>query len=315
MTPQQRRVAALRRFAFGISTLTVVGHLVLGLEQSWEQVGVSLLTCYTAELALERIDAWSRGRAPRYRAVDGGSRAVALVDFMLPAHITGLAIALLLYPGARLWPIVLAGVIAIGSKTVFRAPVGPASRHFLNPSNFGMVAVLLLAPSVGIAPPYHFTENVSGWLDWAVPAFVLCTGTLLNVKLTGKPPLILAWLAGFALQAFVRHVLLGTSLVASLEPMTGMAFLLFTFYMVTDPGTTPVAKRPQIAFGAAVAAVYGVLMALHVVFGLFFALAIVSSVRGVALHVRARRPAPAPAPVESPQAALPESLVTAGGRS
>ena len=41
-----------------------------------------------------------------------------------------------------------------------------------------------------------------------------------------------------------------------------MAFLLFTFYMVTDPGTTPVEPRGQIAFGAVVAAAYGVLMSL-----------------------------------------------------
>ena len=37
--------------------------------------------------------------------------------------------------------------------------------------------------------------------------------------------------------------------------MTGMAFLLFTFYMVTDPATTPRAPLPQFAFGVAVAAV------------------------------------------------------------
>ena len=53
--------------------------------------------------------------------------------------------------------------------------------------------------------------------------------------------------------------------------MTGVAFLLFTFYMVTDPATTPSTPRGQIAFGAAVAAAYGLLMAFHVVFGLFFA--------------------------------------------
>jgi hypothetical protein len=280
VTPQQRRIAALRRFAFGISALTVVGHGWLGLEQSWLQVLVSLATCYAVELTLEATDAWSSGRAPRFR---GGP--VALFDFLLPSHITALAIALLLYPGDRLGPIVLAGVVAVGSKSVFRAPLGNGSRHFLNPSNFGIVVTLLAMPSVGISPPYHFTENVSGWGDWAVPAFVLCTGTLLNVKLTGKVPLIAAWLCGFAAQALVRHLLLGASLEAALLPMTGMAFLLFTFYMVTDPGTTPVARRSQLAFGAAVAAVYGVLMALHVVFGLFFALAIVASVRGVALHM------------------------------
>jgi Na+-translocating ferredoxin:NAD+ oxidoreductase RnfD subunit len=307
MTPQQRRTAALRRFAFGITTLTVVGHALLGIEQSWLQVIVSLATCYALELTLESVEAWSAGRPVRFR---GGVRA--LVDFLLPAHITALAIALLLYPGDRLWPIVLAGVIAVGSKSVFRAPVGKSSRHFLNPSNFGMAVVLVSFPSVGIAPPYHFTENVSGWADWAVPAVVLCTGTLLNVKLTGKVPLILAWLSAFALQAVVRHLLFDASLAAALLPMTGMAFLLFTFYMVTDPGTTPVAKRSQIAFGAGVAAVYGVLTALHVVFGLFFALAIVSAVRGVSLHALARARAREAAVPVGREVALPAPALSPG---
>jgi hypothetical protein len=283
MTPAQRRVAALRRFAFGITTLTIVGHLLLGFEQSWLQVLVSLATCYSVELALETIDAWSAKRPARYRA--GGLRGFA--DYMLPAHITALAIALLLYPAGRLGPIVFAGVVAVASKSVFRAPVGKGRRHFLNPSNFGIAATLVLFPSVGIAPPYQFTENVSGWGDWAVPAFVLFTGTLLNVKLTGKLPLILAWLSAFALQALARHLVFGASLTAALLPMTGLAFLLFTFYMVTDPGTTPIRMRSQIAFGAGVAIAYGLLMSVHVVFGLFFALVLVSSVRGAGLHVMA----------------------------
>ena len=54
-------------------------------------------------------------------------------------------------------------------------------------------------------------------------------------------PLILAWLGGFVLQAAVRSLIQGTPMVAALLPVTGMAFLLFTFYMVTDPATTPVA--------------------------------------------------------------------------
>jgi Na+-translocating ferredoxin:NAD+ oxidoreductase RnfD subunit len=302
MTPAQRRIAALRRFSFGITTLTVVGHLWLGFEQSWAQVLASMATCYTAELALETIDSWSAGRPARYR---GGP--LALADYMLPAHITALAIALLLYPGGRIWPIVLAGVVAVGSKWVFRAPVGKGRRHFLNPSNFGIATVLVAMPSVGISPPYHFTENVSGWGDWAIPAIILCTGTFLNVKLTGKLPLILAWLGAFVAQAVVRHLLFDVSLVGALLPMTGMAFLLFTFYMVTDPGTTPVALRPQIAFGAGVALAYGSLMALHVVFGLFFALVIVSTVRGLSLNalaLAARAPERVPRLIPIPRPGL-----------
>jgi hypothetical protein len=69
--------------------------------------------------------------------------------------------------------------------------------------------------------------------------------------------------------------------------MTGVAFLLFTFYMVTDPATTPRTVRGQIAFGIAVAAAYGTLMAFHIVFGLFFGLTAVCAGRGVLLYAKA----------------------------
>ena len=63
--------------------------------------------------------------------------------------------------------------------------------------------------------------------------------------------------------------------------MTGMAFLLFTFYMLTDPATSPFSQRSQIAFGLSVGLVYGVLTAMHIVFGFFFALVAVCTARGV----------------------------------
>jgi hypothetical protein len=53
---------------------------------------------------------------------------------------------------------------------------------------------------------------------------------------------------------------------------------------VTDPATTPEQPWYQMLFGASVAAVYGLLITLHVVFGLFFALTIVSTVRGCLLY-------------------------------
>jgi Na+-translocating ferredoxin:NAD+ oxidoreductase RnfD subunit len=282
MSPADRRIAALRRFAMGISTLTLVGHVWLGFEQSWAQVVVALATCYGVELVLEAADAWSTAREPRFR---GGP--VALADFLLPAHISALAIALLLYPGGRLAPIAFAATVAVCSKALLRAPVGASRRHVFNPSNFGIAVTLLAFPSVSISPPYHFTENVSGAGDWLVPAFVLCTGTFLNYRLTAKLPLIAAWLVAFAGQALFRSVVLGASLEGALVPMSGMAFLLFTFYMVTDPGTTPVRPRNQVAFGAGVAVAYCALISLHVVFTLFFALALVSTFRGAWLYAAA----------------------------
>jgi hypothetical protein len=293
----------LRRFAVAITVLNILGHVFFGFEQSFAQPLVSLAAAYGTELLLEAADARCNRRRPRF---DGGVRP--LVDFLLSAHISGLAVAMLLYANDRLWVLAFAAATAIGSKAVFRAAVGPGTRHFFNPSNFGITLTLLLFPWVGIAPPYHFTENLSGSGDWILPGVIVLTGSFLNARFTGRLPVIIAWLGGFMLQAAVRSLLFQTPLVAGLTPMTGVAFVLYTFYMVTDPATTPNQPWAQVGFGAAVAAIYGLLMAMHVVFGLFFALSAVCALRGLGLYALAAQAARAPAggpvevstPVEAP---------------
>jgi Na+-translocating ferredoxin:NAD+ oxidoreductase RnfD subunit len=275
------RLAALRRFATAISILTVAGHAVLGFEQSYAHVLVALATAYTTELGLELVDAAACKRALAFR---GG--AARVIDFLLPAHITGLACAMLLYPNERLGPIMFAAAFGVASKAVFRARIGGARRHFLNPSNAGIAATLLAFPWVGVAMPYQFTEQLSGPPDWILPLVFVCVGSFLNARFTRRIPLIAGWLGGFLLQAAVRSAAFDVRLLPALTPITGVAFVLFTFYMVPDPGTTPTRPRDQVWFGASVAAVYGVLQVVHVVYGLFFALAIVCGVRGVKLWGR-----------------------------
>jgi len=273
------RLVALRRFAIAITVLNVLGYAVLGFEPMVAIPLAALAAAYTMELGLEYLDARLNGRPPKFL---GGVRT--LVDFLLPAHITALAVGMLLYSGERIWPVVFGVVVALASKTVLRVDTGKGVRHFLNPSNFGIAATLVTFTWVGIAPPYHFTENVSGAWDWILPAIILTTGSLLNFKLTKRGWLIVAWLGGFALQGIVRTVVFDASLIAVLGPATGLAFVLFTFYMVTDPATTPSSPRNQVFFGLSVAAVYGALTAAHIVFGLFFALVAVCAVRGLYLY-------------------------------
>lgn len=279
---QAKRLGGLRRFAVAITVLNILGHTVFGFEPAWAQPLVALATAYAMELLLESVDAWAHKRRPKFL---GTPRE--FVDFMLPAHISAMAVAMLLYANEQFWMIAFATAVAIGSKMCLRAPAGRGRRHFFNPSNFGITATLLIFPVVGIAPPYMFTERFGAAGDWALPCVIICTGTFLNAKFTGRLPLIAAWLAGFALQACVRSLVFGTPVVAALTPMTGVAFILFTFYMVTDPATTPARTRGQILFGAGVAAVYGFLVVCHVVFGLFFALSIVCALRGVRLYADA----------------------------
>jgi hypothetical protein len=279
---QSTRLGGLRRFAVAITVLNILGHTVLGFEQSLAQPIVALLTAYCTEIGLELINAWSQRRRPQFA---GGM--VKLIDFLLPAHITALAVAMLLYANDRLWPIAFATATAIGSKALFRAPVGKGVRHFYNPSNFGISLTLLLFSWVGIAPPYHFTENLDRVGDWLLPAIIIVTGSLLNARFTHRLPLIIAWFSGFLAQAVLRSLFFGTPLASALLPMTGMAFILYSFYMVTDPATSPQGRLSQVAFGAGVAVVYGLLLVTHVVFGLFFALTIVCTLRGLGLYALA----------------------------
>lgn len=277
----EKRLGGLSRFAFAITVLNILGHAFLGFEQSWLTPFVALATAYGTELVGETVEARVNYRPARY----GGS-FLNLVKFLLPAHISGLAVGMLLYAAENVAAVAFAAATAMASKYVFRMVVGagpdgsPMFRHFLNPSNFGITVTLLLFPTVGIAPPYQFTENTSGIVDWILPLIVICSGSYLNIKATGRIPLIITWVLAFAVQAAARSAVNGTPFMAACMPMTGFAFILFTFYMITDPATSPSRTSSQIAFAAAVAAFYGLLMELHVVFGLFYALTIVTAGRG-----------------------------------
>jgi Na+-translocating ferredoxin:NAD+ oxidoreductase RnfD subunit len=275
------RLGGLRRFAIAITAFNILGHTVFGFEQAWISPFVAVGTAYTLEIAFELLDCYIQVRKPRF---SGGWRNV--VDFLLSAHITGVAVAMLLYANSRLMPIVFATAVAIASKALFRVTVQEKSRHFLNPSNFGIAITLLLFPSIGIAPPYHFTENLSSWGSWVLPAAIVCSGSFLNIKFTKRICVALGWITGFFAQAVFRHYAFGHSLTGALLPLTGVTLVLFTFYMVTDPATTPCMPRGQFVFGASVAAAYGLLVTMHVVFGFFFALSAVSLVRGVTLYAQ-----------------------------
>jgi Na+-translocating ferredoxin:NAD+ oxidoreductase RnfD subunit len=282
------RLFALWYFASLMIAWNIAGHTFLGFEQSWAHPIIAVLAACVTQLLLEWIDARSIGRKPRYR----GSLADFL-NFLPPAMITGFACAMLLYPNDRLSPIVFAAVLAIASKVLFRIRLENGSlTHFLNPSNFGIAATLLLFPSVGQAPPYQFTENITGFWHWAMPAAILVTGIIVHGYATGRLPLCIAWLSAFVVQGVFRAWLAGNDWYVPLMPMSSTGFILFTLYMIPDPATTPILKGRQVVFGASVAVAYAVLQLLHIVFGLFLALILVCCIRGLGIAIaNARRQA------------------------
>jgi hypothetical protein len=275
------RLFALWYFTTLMIVWNVLGHTVLGFEQSWATPLTAIVTAAAVSMLLDWIDARARNRDVRFAGSVGN-----FLNFLPACLIPGFACGMLLYANERLWPVVFAVVLSIGSKVIFRAPVGDGhTQHIFNPSNLGVAGTLVLFPGVSFAPPYHFTENITGLWDWAVPMIVLVTGIVVHALFTGRLPLVAAWVGGFMLQGVVRANLFGTPFFVPLMPMTSAAFIIFTLYMIPDPATTPLNPARQALFGFSVAMVYGALQMLHLVFGLFFALLIVCAIRGASLHL------------------------------
>jgi hypothetical protein len=268
--------AALRRFAIAITVLTIVGHAFLGFEQSYAQPLVALITGYSLQLFLEWIYAKGNGTRPKFY---GGFSN--LVDFLLPTHIACLAIAMLIYFNDRLTIVVFSVAVAIASKSILRVPTRDGSRHFFNPSNLGLSATFLLYPSVGIAMPWQWTTEMSGTGDWLLPIFIFVTGSILHIRYAKRIWVVISFLVGFLVQAILRSFITDVSLLAALAPATGVPAAIFTFYMAPDPATSPAGTRNQLIFGASIAFVYMVLVMLHIVYALFFALSIVCFARGM----------------------------------
>jgi len=274
------RLFALWYFTTLMIVWNVLGHAALGFEQSWATPVAAVLTAIAVSMLLDWIDARAHNRELRFAGSIGN-----FLNFLPACLIPGFACGMLLYPNERLWPVIFAVVLSMGSKLIFRAPVGGGrTQHFFNPSNFGVGATLLLFPGVSFAPPYHFTENITGLWDWFVPLVILASGIIVHALFTGRLPLVGAWIAGFILQGIIRAKIFGIPFFVPLVPMTSAAFIIFTLYMIPDPATTPLQARRQVLFGFSVALVYGVLQMLHLVFGLFFALLLVCAIRGLSLH-------------------------------
>jgi hypothetical protein len=270
------RYLALRNFAISMSVFNIFGYTILGFEQPWLWPFLALATGYTTEVVMEIVQSWFERRTPRFLVGSLRER----MAFFLPAHITSLAVNLLLFANSTIWPVLFGVVVAVSQKAILLAPINGKWRHFMNPSNLGIATTLVLFNWVSISPPYMFTEHVSDVFRLLIPMLIITAGTVINATLTRRVPLIVGFLGAFVIQALLRWWLWDVAFYSAISVMSGVALVLFTNYMITDPGTSPSKTWNQFMFGAGVGMVYGVLMVFNVVYTLFFATAIVCGLRG-----------------------------------
>ena len=165
---------------------------------------------------------------------------VAFQSSARSALISGLSLCLLLRTNhAEL--AVLAAVLTIGSKFVIRLN----GKHVFNPTNGGIVAMLLLTNQAWVSP--------GQWGAVAFFAFLMaCAGSLV-VNRAARSDVTYAFIACYCALVFGRSLFLGEPMTIPVHRLQSGALLLFTFFMISDPKTTPDSRAGRVLFAALVA--------------------------------------------------------------
>ena len=146
--------------------------------------------------------------------------------------------------------VVLAAVsafLAIASKRVLRF----RGAHFFNPSAVALVIVTILSSHAWLSP--------GQWGDLGLAAFAVVSAGLLVVTRAQRLDVALAFMVSFSAIVLLRGWYLGDPYSIALHQLQNGALLLFTFFMITDPKTTPRDRMARICFGMLVACVAAVM--------------------------------------------------------
>jgi enediyne biosynthesis protein E5 len=154
--------------------------------------------------------------------------------------ITGLSLSLLLRADAA-WLHAAAGVIGIASKFVFRVD----GKHIWNPAGFAIVVLLFTSNDVWISPGQWGTAV---WF-----AALLGFFAILVLHAARRSDMALFFLGCHAALLLARAWWLGDPLAIPIHQLQSGSLLIFAFFMISDPRTSPDARLGRFLFAAAVA--------------------------------------------------------------
>lgn len=196
-----------------LTTLIVIGSVVFDFNiPLWHALGV-----LGAALVMQYLCTWI---------------VYTRFDWRSPV-ITACSLTLLLRTDALMLSIA-AGALAVGSKFAIRVN----DKHIFNPANFAIVVLALGLSGAWISPGQW---GAAGW-------FAITLGAL-GLMVTGKAKrwdVSLAYLATFAAICVGRAVWYGDPLSIPLHQLQSGALLIFAFFMISDPMTTPNARPARV---------------------------------------------------------------------
>ena len=146
----------------------------------------------------------------------------------------------------------VAACVAIAGKFLFRW----RGKHLFNPTNFALA--VMLACGLGWISPGQWGQVA--WFGF----LIACLGSLVVTR-AARADVTLSFLAIYGGLLFARALWLGDPPTIPLHQIENGALLIFAFFMISDPKTTPDSRTGRIVYALCVA-----LAALYVQFGLFY---------------------------------------------
>ena len=234
-----------------ITGLVIAAHISFGVLDGWEKFAAALIAAMATEAGFHKI-------------VTGKWRDVS------SAYISGNSAGILVR-SPMIWPFALCAAISIASKYVLRF----RGTHIWNPTNFGIVIMLLIASDSMAVLSIQWGSNM-----WAMLAiWVVGLAVISKVKLFHVCAVYVLSFIGFA---WLRSIYSGDLFLAEVAPLTGPMYQLFVLFMITDPKTTVSTKNGRMMVAFLIAMVEMFFRLGEAVYAPFYALFIVGPIALIA---------------------------------
>lgn len=248
-----------------VTCVLVGGQLTFGFLESWSRTALAIGTSILLELLFGRM-------------------FLGVWPHLASAYVSGISVGMLVR-SPDYWPYIVCSALAITSKYLIRVD----GRHIWNPSNLGIVVLLVLA-----------SDTVAGlsvqWGNNLLPMVIVWAFGTVIISTLGRFHITLTYVVSFVLFAALRSGVTGHPFLAEVAPITGPMYQLFIFFMITDPKSTVHGKVPQMAVVFLVALVEAVLRLFEFVHAPYYALFLVGPVAVLTeIYLRRRDAVPSPA--------------------
>ncbi|MCB0421107.1 MAG: VCBS repeat-containing protein [Bdellovibrionales bacterium] len=230
----------------------ILGLTVLGFNRTPVQAIVTTLSCVSLEMGLTFLfkRKWI---------------------FPLSALITSFSLSFLLNYTHDYFLLFAPLYFAIGSKYLIQFD----GRHRLNPAMVGVTFSLLFTDGLITAAPAYQWNGIA-----ALSSFIVMLGLIFVIPKVNRHWLVLSFLFWFTLQTALRSWIMRHHLpfeTLFLGTLTSPSFFIFSFFMITDPPTSPPGVKQQLLVGFALATIDLLLHIKQSYFTFFYAALIVQT--------------------------------------